>query len=98
MEEQRAETYFDLNLSAWKLVGHVSPGGYQEILSRPQEGFYLDTEAIPVRGLPIREVDTAIDPGRLKTSGLTSYRMLKVYNPWLMDSKLPNRSGKSRMS
>jgi hypothetical protein len=25
----------------------------------------------------------------------TSYRMLKVYNPWLVDSKLTNKEGKT---
>ena len=50
----------------------------------------------PLEDYRVVEVDTAIDNlGDFAREQGTSYRMLKVYNPWLMDSKLPNRSGKT---
>ena len=99
MEEQRAETYFDLNLNAETSRYVFRLVAIKEILSRPQDfGFYLDTdERYPPReDYRVVEVDTAIDNlGDFAREQGTSYRMLKVYNPWLMDSKLPNRSGKT---
>ncbi|MCB0592764.1 MAG: lytic transglycosylase domain-containing protein [Lewinellaceae bacterium] len=99
MEEQRAETYFDLNLNAETSRYVFRLVAIKEILSRPQDfGFYLDTDERypPLEDYRVVEVDTAIDNlGDFAREQGTSYRMLKVYNPWLMDSKLPNRSGKT---
>ena len=99
MEEQRAETYFDLNLNAETSRYVFRMVAIKEILSRPQDfGFYLDTDERypPLEDYRVVEVDTAIDNlGDFAREQGTSYRMLKVYNPWLMDSKLPNRSGKT---
>ena len=99
MEEHRAETYFDLNLNAETSRYVFRLVAIKEILSRPQDfGFYLDTDERypPLEDYRVVEVDTAIDNlGDFAREQGTSYRMLKVYNPWLMDSKLPNRSGKT---
>lgn len=99
MEEQRAETYYDLNLGSETSRYVFRLVAIKEILSRPQDfGFYLDTDERypPLEDYKSIEVNTPIENlGDFAREHGTSYRMLKVYNPWLMDSKLPNRSGKT---
>ena len=99
MEEQRAETYFDLNLNAETSRYVFRLVAIKEILSRPQDfGFYLDNEERypPLEDYRIVTVDSTIESlGDFAREQGTTYRMLKVYNPWLLDSKLPNRSGKA---
>ncbi|MCO6488204.1 MAG: lytic transglycosylase domain-containing protein [Phaeodactylibacter sp.] len=98
MEEQRAETYFDLNLGSETSRYVFRLVAIKEILSRPQDfGFYLDNAERypPLDDFRIVEVNSTIENlGDFAREQGTTYRMLKVYNPWLMDSKLPNRSGK----
>ena len=99
MEEQRALDYFDLNLNAETSRYVFRLVAIKEILSRPQDfGFYLDNEERypPLEDYRIVTVDSTIESlGDFAREQGTTYRMLKVYNPWLLDSKLPNRSGKA---
>ena len=99
MEEQRALDYFDLNLNAETSRYVFRLVAIKEILSHPQDfGFYLDNEERypPLENYRAVKVDSTIENlGDFAREQGTTYRMLKVYNPWLLDSKLPNRSGKT---
>lgn len=99
LKSQRAESFYDLNLSeetnryVFRLVA------IKEILKNPNDfGFYLEPEdmyrpledyqTVEVNGPVVNFGDFALEHG-------TTYRMLKVYNPWLLDSHLSNRSRKT---
>jgi len=99
MEVQRADNFYDLNLNQetnryiFRLVA------IKEILKTPEKfGFYLeDGDGYkPLTDYKVVEVSSSIaNLGDFaKEHGIT-YRMLKVYNPWLRTSKLTNRSGKT---
>ncbi len=98
MRNQRAETYFELNLNqetsryVFRLVA------IKEILENPRAfGFYLEREDYyPVLDdYRVVEVDGSVDNwGDFAAEHGTTYRLLKVYNPWLIDHELTNRSGK----
>jgi membrane-bound lytic murein transglycosylase D len=98
-ESQRSDNYYDLNLNnetsryVFRLVA------IKEIMKDPQRfGFYLETEdlypavdaykTVTIDGPVANWGDFALEHG-------TSYRMLKVYNPWLLDSKLVNKAEKT---
>lgn len=99
MAEQRAETYFDLNLGSETSRYVFRLVAIKEILSRPQDfGFYLDTAERypPMDEYRIVEVNSPIpNLGDFAREQGTSYRLLKVYNPWLMDSSLSNPKRKT---
>ncbi|MBV6653335.1 MAG: lytic transglycosylase domain-containing protein [Mameliella sp.] len=94
---QRAATYYDLNLNAETARYIFRLVAIKEILTRPDDfGFYLEQEdgyppldnykTIAVTSSISNLGDFAIEHG-------TTYRMLKVYNPWLIDSRLTVRPG-----
>ncbi len=99
IEEQRAETYYDLNLNeetsryVFRLIA------IKEIMQRPSDfGFYLDEKEKypPLFDYSIVKVNGAVENfGDFAKKYGTSYRLLKVYNPWLIDSRLTNRSRKT---
>ncbi len=99
METQRAETFYDLNLGSETSRYVFRLVAIKEILSRPQDfGFYIDNEHryLPQDGLRIIEVNGPIpNLGDFAREHGTSYRLLKVYNPWLLDSSLSNPKGKT---
>jgi hypothetical protein len=99
MEVQRADNFYDLNLNQetnryiFRLVA------IKEILKTPEKfGFYLEAGDgyKPLTDYKIVKVSSSIPNlgDFAKEYGIT-YRMLKVYNPWLRTSKLTNRSGKT---
>lgn len=97
LEEQRADTYYDLNLNPetgrylFRLVA------IKEILSRPADfGFYLDQADLypPLSDYDTVEVtETIPNLGDFAIQRGTSYRLLKVYNPWLRTSRLTVKEG-----
>jgi hypothetical protein len=97
IETQRAETYYDLNLNAETARYIFRLVAIKEILSRPDEfGFYLEDED----GYPpldnyeaVKVTKTINNLGDFALEQGTTYRMLKVYNPWLLDSRLTVRPG-----
>ncbi|MEL7119574.1 MAG: lytic transglycosylase domain-containing protein [Bacteroidota bacterium] len=99
IEIQRADTYFDLNLNqetsryVFRLIA------IKEILENPSDfGFYLDKDDYypPLDDYRILKVNTAISNwGDFAKEQGISYRQLKIYNPWLIDSKLTNRYKKT---
>ncbi len=98
IDAQKAISYYDLNLNdetnryVFRIVA------IKEILNSPQNfGFYLDDEDYyqPLDKFGVLEVDTTIaNLGNFAKKYGTSYRMLKVYNPWLRSSKLTNSKRK----
>ncbi len=99
METQRANNYYDLNLNdetsryVFRLVA------IKEILKNPDAfGFYLNDEDgyPPMSDYKIAEVNGPIASlGDFAMEHGTTYRMLKVYNPWLISSRLTNRAHKT---
>ncbi len=97
---QNMKSYFDMNFG-------IETGRYlfrvlamKEIMENPTDfGFYVDNEDPlyqPLTDYHTLTVDTSIS--NLGTYALehgTSYRMLKVYNPWLTSNKLTVPPGKS---
>ncbi len=99
LREQEADNYFELNLNEETSRYYFRLVAIKNILENPRAfGFYLDKEDYykPLDDYTTEEVSEAIESwgGFAKERGI-SYRMLKVYNPWLIDSKLTNRAGKT---
>lgn len=99
ISEQRADTYYDLNLNSETSRYVFRLVAIKEIMKRPHDfGFYIEKED---RYPPLDDYKTVIVDGPVGNWGDfarehgTSYRMLKVYNPWLTEAKLTNRSGKT---
>ncbi|MCB0571876.1 MAG: transglycosylase SLT domain-containing protein [Phaeodactylibacter sp.] len=97
--EQRATNYYDLNLNSETSRYVFRLVAIKEIMGHPNDfGFYIEKED---RYPPLEDYKTVTVDGPVANWGDfavehgTSYRMLKVYNPWLVDSKLTNRSGKT---
>lgn len=94
---QRAESYYELNLPDETLRYFFRLIAVKDIFENPQQyGFYLDNDNYPpLDNYKIVEVKTPIlSLGDFAKEHNTTYRMLKIYNPWLIDSKLSNRAGK----
>ena len=91
MNEQQAGSYYDLNVNEETSRYVFRILAFKEILSDPSAfGFYVDDKEY-YQPLEFRTVtvNTSVDNWGdfAKTHG-TSYRLLKVYNPWLIDTKL----------
>jgi len=91
---QRASTYYDLNLNEETSRYVFRIVALKEVLQHPQDfGFYLEDSDLysPLDDYNVVEVDSAIENlGDFASKQDISYRMLKVYNPWLRSSKLTN--------
>jgi len=95
---QRGNSYFDLNLNqetsryVFRLVA------IKEILTNPRDfGFYIEPNQMyaPVTDFYEVEVKEAVSNwGTFAEKYGTNYRMIKVLNPWLISSKLTNKSKK----
>lgn len=99
LREQQAESYFDLNLNEETSRYYFRLVAIKNILENPRAfGFYLDKEDYykTLDDYRVVEVDSSVENwGAFAAEQGISYRILKVYNPWLIDSKLTNRSGKT---
>lgn len=99
LKDQRADSFYDLNLNQetdryiFRLVA------IKEIVKDPRGfGFYVEEKDFyePLDDYDIVEVDTAIENlGDFAAKYDISYRMLKIYNPWLLGSKLTNAARKT---
>jgi len=99
LKSQRAEEFYDLNLNeetnryVFRLVA------IKEVLKNPKEfGFYIEPDDTyqPLNNYRSIEVNSAVSNwGDFANEQGTTYRMIKVFNPWLLDSKLTNRSKKT---
>lgn len=100
MEKQRAKTFYELNLSADETMRYpFRIVAIKEVMENPAQYEYAiekdhlyppltDYKTVEVSGPVANWGDFARENG-------TNYRMLKLYNPWLVDSKLTNKAGKT---
>lgn len=99
LENQRGENYFDLNLveETSRYVFRIL--AMKEIMSNPfGYGFQIQPEELyqPLDKYKLIEVKTGITSlADFAREHGTSYRILKVYNPWLLTSKLTNAEKKT---
>lgn len=93
IQEQKEENYYDLNLNAESNRYLFRIVALKEILSNPKEfGFVLsDEDTYQPLGYDIVKVNGPIESlaDFAKKYG-TTYRMLKLFNPWLLSHKLTN--------
>lgn len=94
---QGANSFYDLNLNheTSRYVFRIL--AFKEIMTNPQDfGFDLGGEGYqPLDNYAVVEVNTTIpNLGDFAAKYGTSYRMLKLYNPWLITTSLSNKSGK----
>jgi len=100
MAKQRAKSFYDLNLSADETMRYpFRIVAIKEVMKNPEAYEYAiekehlyppltDYKTVDVKGAIPSLGDFAVQNG-------TTYRMLKLYNPWLIDSKLTNKEGKT---
>ena len=96
---QRTDNYFDLNLNQETSRYVFRILALKEIMSDPKEyGFLIEEEDkyAPLADFDTIEIDGAIaNWGDFAIEHGTTYRMLKVYNPWLVSSSLVNKYKKT---
>ncbi|MFK7931957.1 MAG: lytic transglycosylase domain-containing protein [Saprospiraceae bacterium] len=99
MEKQRADNYYDLNLNQETMRYVFRIVAIKTILEDPSKfGFYLEEKDAwkPLPDAYEVEVTGAIENlGDFASKYGTTYRMLKIYNPWLKSSKLVNARRKT---
>lgn len=98
LEEQKAESYYELNVGEETSRYFFRLVALKELMENPENyGFYVKEEHLykPITAFREVEVNYSIDNlGDFAKENGTDYRTLKIYNPWLMTSKLPNSRGK----
>ena len=96
--QQKETSYYDMNLNAETNRYVFRIAAIKEILSNPEKfGFILDEQDKhhPLTEFKILEVDGPIENlGDFAKKNGTTYRLLKLYNPWLLSYKLTNSSRK----
>ena len=91
LEEQHAKTYYDINLNPETSRYIFRIMAVKEIMNNPEAyGFILNEDEIyePLDYKIIEVAETVDSWGEFADSKGISYRMLKVYNPWLISGKL----------
>ena len=102
IKSQREDNYYNMNFGqetgryVFRLIA------FKEILNNPTNfGFFGSTRAdlyLPINNFYHVEVKKSLNNlGDFAHEHGTTYRMLKVYNPWLMTNNLPVKTGKSYM-
>ncbi|NBB88431.1 MAG: transglycosylase SLT domain-containing protein [Bacteroidetes bacterium] len=96
LRQQRAEYFYQLNLNTETMRYLFRIVALKEIMSQPSRYGYEIEEKDYYPDLPLYEtltVDTTIaDLGAFCEKQEISYRKFKVYNPWILNSHLPNAS------
>lgn len=99
LEQQNAQSVYELNLNAETMRYVFRIVALKEILSDPQAfGIHLDDQDFykPFEAHYELTVDTAVaDLANFANRFGASYRDLKYHNPWLISYTLPNLQGKS---
>jgi membrane-bound lytic murein transglycosylase D len=99
MENQRTGNFYDLNLNEETSRYPFRLVAIKEILNRPDDfGFHIEDrdKYSPLSNYKVVRVDKPIpNLGDFAKEHGTSYRMLKVYNPWLRTYRLSNPSRKT---
>jgi hypothetical protein len=99
MENQRFDNFYDLNLNEETNRYIFRIVAIKEVLLHPEAyGFDLAEDHLypPLDKYAIVTIDSSIENlGDFAQSHGTTYRMLKLYNPWLRGYKLTNKKGKT---
>jgi membrane-bound lytic murein transglycosylase D len=100
MAKQRAKNFFELNLAADETMRYpFRIVAIKEVMENPAAFDYeIEKEHLypPLTEYKTVEVKGAVESwGDFAREHGTNYRMLKLYNPWLIDSKLTNKAGKT---
>jgi len=98
LEDQKAETYYDLNLNPETSRYVFRVIAIKEILRNPVAfGFYLEDKQLyePLEYQVIQVDGPVPNWGDFAREHGTTYRMLKVFNPWLISNTLSNRGGET---
>jgi len=98
VDAQRGESYFDLNLNDETSRYVFRIVAIKEIMENPAAFGFMVADGDKYPPLPNSVhilVDKAIpNLGDFAKNNGTTYRMIKIYNPWLRTSKLTNKSRK----
>lgn len=97
LEEQKAQSYYDLNLNSETSRYVFRVIAMKEIMRNPVSyGFYLDTEDLyqPLNYSIVTVEEAVLSWGEFAVAHGTTYRMLKVFNPWLITNSLTNKDKK----
>ena len=99
LKDQRESSFYDLNTNEETSRYVFKILAAKEVMSNPRKyGFHVD-ESDLYRPLEVRyevKVDTTVENwGDFAHQYGTTYRMLKVYNPWMRTEKLKNPGGKT---
>ncbi|NOT37454.1 MAG: lytic transglycosylase domain-containing protein [Saprospiraceae bacterium] len=96
LKEQEENSYYDLNLNDETNRYLFRIIAIKEIMKNPDRfGYFLSDSDYYITHSKSRElkIDTSISNlSRFAHSQGITYRLLKVYNPWLLKSSLPNSS------
>ncbi len=91
LEEQKAKSYYDLNMNAETSRYIFRIMAVKEILTAPESfGFFIEPDEMyePLQYTTVEVAETVDDWAQFAEDQGISYRMLKVYNPWLISGKL----------
>jgi len=99
LEAQRAQTYFDLNINEETSRYIFRIVALKEVLLNPEKfGFEIPKDQLykPLDRYKLVKVKGSVNNwGDFAAKHKTNYRTLKIYNPWLRDSKLSNKAKKT---
>ena len=99
IENQRAESYFELEMNPETSRYVFRIVALKEIMASPRDfGFYIDKDELyqPLNNYTTETIDGPVENwGDFAKEKGTTYRMLKVYNPWLRSHKLTNSKAKT---
>ena len=97
LKKQQVDSYYDLLLNSETKRYVFRILAVKEILSRPEGYGFLFEEKDLYKAAPVTtiKVDTAITniASFAKTMGM-NYKQMKIYNPWLLQNHLNNKSRK----
>ncbi len=97
MKIQKMNSYYDLNLNAETRAYVFRIVALKELMTHPEDfGFFIgeDDKYQPLDFVHVRVNNTINNLGDFALKYGTTYRMLKVYNPWLISSRLTVKPGK----
>ncbi|MBK7230978.1 MAG: lytic transglycosylase domain-containing protein [Saprospiraceae bacterium] len=99
IDEQKESSFFDMNLGEETNRYLFRIIAFREIMEQPEKfGYYLshDDYYKPFNSVEKISVDTSISNlADFAHNYNITYRQLKLYNPWLMKTSLPNKNKKS---
>jgi membrane-bound lytic murein transglycosylase D len=100
MATQRAKSFYELNLAADETMRYpFRIVAIKEVMEHPEEYEYkIEKDHLYAQLNSYKTVEVkgpVANWGDFARQNGTNYRMLKIYNPWLIDSKLTNKGGKT---